>query len=145
MSKFRVVLDTNAILSSLNYRSKYRFIIDELLNGSYDIFVTTEILLEYEEKINDFFAPSTSQLFLDALHLLPNVHKIDLYYKFLLIKNDADDDKFADCAIAAGIHFLVTDDKHFNTLLKLGFPKVNLINIKDFNTFLQKELGMGNT
>ena len=136
MDKLRIVLDTNAILSSLSYRSKYRHIIDELLNGAYEIFVTTEMLLEYEEKINQFFAPSTAQLFLDALNLLPNVHKIELYYKFQLIKNDADD-KFADCAIAAGVHFLVTDDKHFNTLIKLGFPKVNLIKIEDFSNFLK--------
>ena len=107
MDNLRIVLDTNAILSSLSYRSKYRHIIDELLDGTYEIFVTTEMLLEYEEKINQFFALSTAQLFLDALNLLPNVHKIELYYKFLLIKHDADDDKFADCAIAAGVHFLV--------------------------------------
>ena len=139
MDRLRIVLDTNAILSSLSYRSKYRHIIDELLNGAYEIFVTTEMLLEYEEKINQFFAPSTAQLFLDALNLLPNVHKIELYYKFLLIKHDADDDKFADCAIAAGVHFLVTDDKHFNTLIKLGFPKVNLIKIEDFSDFLKNK------
>ncbi len=140
MNKLRIVLDTNAILSSLSYRSKYRHIIDNLLDGVYEIFVTTEILLEYEEKINQFFAPSTAQLFLDAFNLMPNVHKIHLYYKFLLIKNDADDDKFADCAIAAGVHFLVTDDKHFNTLIKLGFPKVNLIKIQDFSDFLKNQM-----
>ena len=139
MDNLRIVLDTNAILSSLSYRSKYRHIIDELLDGTYEIFVTTEMLLEYEEKINQFFALSTAQLFLDALNLLPNVHKIELYYKFLLIKHDADDDKFADCAIAAGVHFLVTDDKHFNTLIKLGFPKVNLIKIEGFSNFLKNK------
>lgn len=139
MNSLRIVLDTNVILSSLSFRSKYRHIIDELMNGTYDVFVTTEILLEYEEKINQFFTPSTAQLFLDALGLMPNVHKIELYYKFLLIKNDSDDDKFADCAIAAGVHYLVTDDKHFNTLLKLGFPKVNLIKIEAFSEFLQQK------
>jgi uncharacterized protein len=139
MNRLRIVLDTNVILSSLSFRSKYRHIIDELMNSTYDIFVTTEILLEYEEKINQFFTPSTAQLFLDALGLMTNVNKIELYYKFLLIKNDADDDKFADCAIAAGVHYLVTDDKHFNTLVKLGFPKVNLININDFSNFLQQK------
>ncbi len=140
MNKLRIVLDTNVVLSSLSFRSKYRHIIDELMNGTYDIFVTTEILLEYEEKINQFFAPSTAQLFLDALGLMPNVHKIEVFYKFLLIPKDADDDKFADCAVAAGVHYLVTDDKHFNTLAKLGFPKINLINIKDFSDFLQNKV-----
>jgi uncharacterized protein len=136
MTKLRIVLDTNAIISSLSFRSKYRIIIDELINGSYDIFLTTEMLLEYKEKVTQFFAPSTAQLFIDALTLLPNVNKIELYYKFLLVKNDADDDKFADCAIAAGAHFLVTDDKHFNELLIIGFPRVNLINIRNFSAFL---------
>ena len=50
MNSLRIVLDTNVILSSLSFRSKYRHIIDELMNGTHDVFVTTEILLEYEEK-----------------------------------------------------------------------------------------------
>jgi predicted nucleic acid-binding protein len=60
MNKLRIVLDTNVTLSSLSFRLKYRHIIDELMDGTYEIFVTTEISLEYEEKINQFFAPSTA-------------------------------------------------------------------------------------
>lgn len=134
----RVVLDTNIILSSLSKKSPYRIIIDKLLEGSYDAFITTEMLLEYEEKLNDFYDTQTTQLFLDALEILPNVHKVNIFYKFLLIAADADDDKFADCAIAAGVHVLVSDDGHYKVLLKLGFPKVHLIRIHDFVKILEK-------
>jgi uncharacterized protein len=141
MAKFkkplRIVLDTNIILSAFSRKSPYRIIIDKLLEGSYDAFISTEMLLEYEEKLNEFFDEKTTQLFLDALELLPNIHKINVFYKFLLIAADADDDKFADCAIAAGVHFLVSDDKHYKVLLKLGFPKVNLIRIHDFVKILE--------
>ena len=59
------------------------------------------------------------------------------YYRFLLIAQDADDDKFADCAIAQSTHFLVTDDRHYRVLINLGFPKVNLLKIKDFSELLE--------
>ena len=98
--------------------------------------MTTEILLEYEEKIVELHNTVIAETFLDFLSILPNVHPCTVYYRFLLINQDADDDKFADCAIAQGVHYLVTDDKHYNVLLKLGFPKVNLLTIKEFYTLL---------
>ena len=137
MNRLKIVLDTNVVLSSLGRHSSYKILIDSLLAGSYDLYVTTEILFEYEEKINDFFDPITAQFFLDSLNLLPNVYFSTTHYRFLLITHDADDDKFADCAIAEGVHFLVTNDNHFNVLSKLGFPKVNLLKINDFKEILE--------
>ena len=137
ITRLKIVLDTNVILSSLGRRSPYKIVIDSLLAGRYELYVTTEMLFEYEEKINDFFDPITARFFLDSLHLLPNIHFTTPHYRFLLITHDADDDKFADCAIAEGVHFLVTNDKHFNVLRKLGFPKVNLLKINEFREILE--------
>jgi uncharacterized protein len=134
----RIVLDTNAIISSIARKSRNKIIIDKLLNGDYDIVVTTDMLLEYEEKIAELFDQETADGFLEALDLLPNVHRIHVYYRFLLITNDADDDKFADCAIAAGVHFLVSDDRHYRVLKKLGFPEVNLLKIDEFIEILKR-------
>ena len=134
--RLKIVLDTNAIISALGRKSPYKTIIDKLLEDKYDLFVTTEILLEYEEKIVELHNTVIAETFLDFLSILPNVHPCTVYYRFLLINQDDDDDKFADCAIAQGVHYLVTDDKHYNVLLKLGFPKVNLLTIKEFYTLL---------
>jgi uncharacterized protein len=135
--RLKIVLDTNLIISALGRKSPYKMVINKLLEDKYDLFVTTEILLEYEEKIIDLHNRTVANTFLDFLSILPNVHQSTVYYRFLLITHDAEDDKFADCAIAQGVHYLVTDDKHYKVLVKLGFPKVNLLTIKQFQELLE--------
>jgi uncharacterized protein len=135
--RLKIVLDTNVIISALGRTSPYKIIINKLLEDKYDLFISTEILLEYEEKIAELHNTSVANTFLDFLSILPNVYQSTVYYRFLLITQDADNDKFADCAIAQGVHYLVTDDKHYNVLLKLGFPKVNLLKITEFQKLLE--------
>ncbi|MEX2567788.1 MAG: putative toxin-antitoxin system toxin component, PIN family [Cyclobacteriaceae bacterium] len=62
---------------------------------------------------------------------LPNVEKIEIYFKWNLIK-DMDDNKFIDCAVAAGANYLVTQDKDFNILEKTEFPKIKSISMAGF-------------
>jgi len=134
--QLRVVLDTNVIVSAVSKRGGYSEIIDELFNGEYDLYVTTEILLEYEEVMIRFFDKEVAELVLSAMSLLPNVQKIGIYFNFNLIENDKDDDKFVDCAFASNAHYLVTNDKHFNVLRKIEFPKINTIKIDEFKDIL---------
>lgn len=84
----RIVLDTNALLSAVSRKSPYRIILDKLFAGEYEIFVTADILLEYEEKIADNFDKETSQLIIDALSLLENMHKTEVHFQFQLIEPD---------------------------------------------------------
>ena len=60
----------------------------------------------------------------------------DSFYHFGLITADADDNKFVDCAIAADAEYIVTNDKHFEVLRDIPWPKLSVINIKDFITQL---------
>ena len=57
---------------------------------------------------------------------------INTYYDFNLIEADPDDNKFVDCAIAAGAELIVTEDRHFNVLKKFSFPKVFVIDLDSF-------------
>ena len=41
-------------------------------------------------------------------------------FRFQLIAGDADDNKFADCAIAAGADFIITGDHHFEAMRGSG-------------------------
>jgi uncharacterized protein len=136
--RLKIVLDTNVLISALGKKSPYKSVINKLLSDKYDLFVSTEILLEYEEMIVKLHNRTVANTFLDVLSILPNVHQSTVYYRFLLITHDAEDDKFADCAIAQGVHYLVTDDKHYNVLVKLGFPKINLLTIHQFQELLDK-------
>ena len=49
-----------------------------------------------------------------------------------MITADPDDNKFVDCAISAGAKYIVTNDKHFNVLKEIDFPKVDIITLIDF-------------
>ena len=68
----------------------------------------------------------------------PNVYWQKIFYRWLLVYADPDDDKLVDLAIAANVDYLVTDDKHFNELRKLTFPKINIITLAEFQTLLDK-------
>jgi predicted nucleic acid-binding protein len=52
--------------------------------------------------------------------------------------NDIDDNKFVNCAFAGNVHFLVSNDKHFNILKTTPFPKIPLLSITEFFKLLSE-------
>lgn len=77
-----------------------------------------------------------SESALGVIQNLPNVEFVTNYFKFNLLK-DEDDNKFVDCAIASNAQYIVSHDKDFNVLKNINFPKVIVINTKDFELFFQ--------
>ena len=100
--------------------------------------VSNEILEEYEEVLGRNISPKVARIVLAYMQVLPNVKFIDPHYSFGLIKADEDDNKFVDCAIASNAIFIVSEDKHFNVLATIPFPKVEVIGIDDFLKYLQR-------
>lgn len=130
MAPLKLVLDTNVILRTISRRSPFSFLLDKLYDGEFELYVTNDILLEYEEKITDVFSKETAELLLGAFILLPNVKKIETHYYLELISTDKDDNKFVDCAFAGNTNYLVTDDKHFNVLKSIDFPVINIVTLE---------------
>ena len=132
----RVILDTNVLLVALPSCSPYRLIFDRLLEGAYQLCLSNEILTEYEEKIAERYDAEAVKDLLGVLLLLPNVRQIIPYFRWNLIENDPDDNKFVDAAISANVDYLVTNDKHFNILKTLDFPKIHLCKAEEFKAIL---------
>jgi putative PIN family toxin of toxin-antitoxin system len=137
-NNLKVVLDTNIILSSISSKSPYKIIFDKIFTGELDVFVTTDILLEYEEKIQQNFNKHLAEITIQSLEILDNVFYTDAHFQFKLIQNDEDDNKFVDCAIASNVHYLVSNDKHFTILKTIDFPKVNIIKMNEFIKLLNQ-------
>ncbi len=135
--KLKIVLDTNILLVSISSKSKYHWVFAELLNGKYELFVTNEILLEYEEIISNKYNINVAKNVIRTLLYLENVKLITPYFKWNLITNDKDDNKFVDCYIFSNSNYLVTHDKHFAHLKSIKFPKINISNINEFKKILQ--------
>src|ERR1700744_5445565 len=107
----KTVIDTNVLVSALSSKSVYHWLIDLLLEEKIELYITDEILLEYEE-IKSKYSESVAANFLLALKELPNVHFVQVYFKWNLI-SDPDDNKFVDCYLVAGADCLVSQDNHF--------------------------------
>lgn len=134
----KVVIDTNVLVSALSSKSVHHWLIQALLNEQFQLFVTDEILLEYEEVLKSKYSETVAGNFLIALNELPNVYFAHVYFHWNLINGDPDDNKFIDCYVAAGALYLVTHDSHFSVLKSVLFPKVNLVTIDGFKLILPK-------
>ncbi len=134
--ELRVVLDTNVVLNALSRRLPYQGVLRDLVSGKYHLCATTEILLEYEEKIAEFYSPPTAMVLLDALTTSSHVHKKEVFFRFNVIA-DMDDNKFLDCAFASNAHFLVSDDTAFRVLKNLDFPKIEVLTLDEFMKVLK--------
>ena len=128
----KVVLDTNCLLPSIFNNSPYSWLWDAFCEEKFTLCCSTEIIKEYEELLSSFYSPEISESVINSINNAVNVEQIIPYYKWNLISADADDNKFVDCALNAGANFIVTNDKHFNILKEIDFPKIEVVNIENF-------------
>ncbi|MEQ1675939.1 MAG: putative toxin-antitoxin system toxin component, PIN family [Chitinophagaceae bacterium] len=131
-----VVLDCNILVMCLSSRSPYHLIYKSLVSGSFELVITTDIILEYQEIIEQKYGADTANAFIALLNELPNVHFITAYYHWQLIAADPDDNKYCDCGVAGQADYLVTEDKHFAILQTITFPALQTISIDAFSALL---------
>ena len=134
----KTVIDTNVLVSALSSRSIYHWLIELLLEEKFDLYLTDEILFEYEEVLKSKYSEAVATNFLVALQELPNVHFVRVYFRWNLIK-DPDDNKFVDCYMSAGAHYLISHDAHFSILKTTSFPRINLASIGEIENILKIE------
>jgi predicted nucleic acid-binding protein len=100
--------------------------------------ITNEILAEYEEIIGRHMSPLAAKITIEAILRANNTLRVDAQYRFNLIKSDVDDNKFVDCAIVSNADYIVTEDRHFDILKNIPFPKVEIKRLTDFCKELQQ-------
>lgn len=136
-NRLRIVLDTNVLLVSISSKSKYHWLFLKLINNKFDLYVSNDIITEYEEIISLKFNPETSRNVLKVLHSLPNVYHVSVSFRWNLIPQDKDDNKFVDCAITSNAHFIVSNDKHFQVLKNIEFPTIPVISLEIFESIIE--------
>ena len=120
-----VVLDTNVLLQARATGHEYHPILQGLLAGRFTLVASTAILLEYREILTSRAGEARWVQFAAALDAIAawqgNVRQVESSFRWRLILPDPDDDKFADCAIAAEADWIVTEDAHFEVLRSSGY------------------------
>lgn len=135
-----IVLDSNVILQVAFTQKPLKLVWDKLLDGSYTLCVTEDILYEYQEKVIDcFHNEQLANMLINTLLNCPYVKRIEAFFRYNLIQADPDDNKFVDCALACNAKYIVTEDAHFDALKDIDFPKVDVINLTEFMILLQSK------
>ena len=127
-----VVIDTNCLLQIISRKSPYRPIWDAFLAGHYTLCVSEEILDEYLEILEQQISPTVAENLVMLILNQENVQLVDPHFRMGIITADPDDNKFVDCAFAAGADYLVSEDSHFRVLHDTPFPQLNLVTLDEF-------------
>ncbi len=127
-----IVLDTNSLVMAISANNEYYKVWQDFLDGKYNLCISNEILEEYVEVIGRNLKPLLADMISYVILNSENVVLVDPTYSFGLITADPDDNKFVDCAIVANARYIVTQDRHFNVLKDIQFPRVEVIGIDDF-------------
>jgi putative PIN family toxin of toxin-antitoxin system len=128
----RIVLDTNVLLISLPLKSRYRPIFDALRAGDFELVVSNDILLEYHEKIAEKTSPEIAENVIKLILSLDNCILQTTFFEWGLMHNDEYDNKYVDCALVASADHLISEDRHFNILKSVEFPKLSVMRADDF-------------
>jgi len=131
-----IVLDTNCLLVCITTKSKYHNVWTAFLDEDFQLCVSNEIMNEYEEILAKRISPSFADMMIQIILNSENVVFAHPRFRFNLITVDPDDNKFVDCAIVTNAEYIVSQDKHFNVLKKIDFPKINVIDIDTFSKMI---------
>ncbi len=132
----KIVLDTNVLLQIIPSKSDYHYIWVKIKNGEVAVCISTEILLEYEEILSKNIPSVIVARIINSIVSNPNTIEVTQYIRWNLVEADADDNKYVDCAVAAGAKILVSDDKHLRILKKKVPPLVDLKTLQEYHEYL---------
>ena len=127
-----IVLDTNCLVQIISAHSPYRPAWQAFREGRYILCVSNDILNEYAEILERVANAAVAHNIVNAIARSPYTRMIDPQYRFGLIEQDPDDNKFVDCAIIAGADYIVSEDAHFRILADIPFPSVAVIRLDEF-------------
>ena len=132
-------MDTNIMLQIIPSKSDYHYIWEKILGGEIVVCVSTEILYEYEEILSQRIPHDIVLQILYNIENHPKTIKVSNYVRWNVVEADADDNKYVDCAVAAGAKILVSDDKHLRILKKKVPPLVDLKTLQEYHEYLTEK------
>jgi putative PIN family toxin of toxin-antitoxin system len=107
----KLVLDTNIFISAFYWGGKPRQILERIISGADDLYITREILTEISRVLSSpKFKTSSeaSEYFISVIEEI--AHKVSSKIKVQNVCRDKADDKILECALAAQTDYIITGD-----------------------------------
>jgi len=126
----RIVLDTNIYISAAIIGRVCEEILKICRLSNLEVFTSKDIIIEIETKLKDKFFWNDQQIRLFIENILEFCHVVEISEKIIYLKDDPDDDKILDCALASRCIYIVSGDKH---LIKLkSFRNIKILKPAEF-------------
>jgi uncharacterized protein len=131
MTRHRIVVDTNVLISAILFGGKPRKILDLVISGSIECFLSTAILDELKNVLcRPKFGVSADACF----HIVEELHGISILVapsvQIDAISSDPDDNRVLECAIESRADFIISGDPH---LLSVGkFKNIIILSPADY-------------
>ncbi len=134
----KAIIDTNGLLNSVPNNGSKRWLYDAFISKKFEWVFSNEIISEYAEMIGSKFGEDAVEVVLPILLAATNTIRYEPYFKWKLVIDDPEDNKFVDCAIGANVDYLVSDDRHLIRLRNIErlFPPVSVIKFDEFKEVL---------
>ena len=136
--KIRAVLDTNIYVSALFWKqgNPHR-IIQKGIDEEIEIFASEEIIEELRKILKRDFNENDKLIKRQINFLLLFVDTAEINQKIEIVKEDADDNKIIECAIASNAKFIVSGDNHLLKIRK--FRDIKIVSPKEFLDILSTQ------
>jgi|SRR3712207_5545332 len=139
----RVVLDTNIIISALLFaQGNAGAILKAWENRAFDLVVSPEILAEYEAALKDPQLRKRLKVSEEEItKLITEMEQVAVvvvpHVRLRVVKNDPDDNKFLECAVATNAAYIVSGDKEL--LILSHYQNIYILKPAFFVTVLKEE------
>jgi putative PIN family toxin of toxin-antitoxin system len=127
----KIVLDANVFISSFFWGGNPRIIVERVIAGTDELFITKEILDEIEDVIGrpKFHASK------DMIHYLINSieeigNKITAKKRVKNGSRDKSDNKYIECGMTANVDYVISGDIHLLELKK--YENIKIVTAKDY-------------
>ncbi len=134
--RVRVVLDTNVIVSGLNFSGNERYILNLGRGGEIQVFLSPFILQEAEGVLQRKFSWTASEAEAASRAIRSWATIVEPRMRVSVIQREEADNRILECALESEAHYLITGDQR--DLLPLReFQGVRIVRATEFLDILQ--------
>lgn len=132
--RLKIVFDTNIYISAFLKSGFSRELLNCALEEKFEIFCSSAILSELENKLRKKFKIIDQDINLFILTISKVVKVVSPSQKLMIVKVDPQDNIILECALAAEASLIISLDKHLLKLKK--FQKIGIVHPKTFRWIL---------
>ncbi|MGD0728730.1 MAG: putative toxin-antitoxin system toxin component, PIN family [Candidatus Micrarchaeaceae archaeon] len=137
MGKRKIVLDTNILISALGWEGNLSKILDKVVDGELEFFISYDQFNEFLRVINYPRLKFSEEQKARFEALISNLATFVKTQDILdVIKDDPSDNMILECALVANADYIVSGDlKHVLPIKKLG--RIKIVTAKEFLKLLK--------